>query len=337
MAPTKNIFQFPELLEAVLLQVPPVIVHTTCRLVCKGWKDIIETTPALNHYTKTGLWLPDKIHKDLNVKQPLPEAYNAFTPMALDVLQLYWRKLEALTVKALEYDYIREEDASEENPVPTPSRLPVVKNIGSLLKTFQSVVRHVQLLRPGFTYIHFKKFTKNWDARIYNSNGEVQAVKIEIPENNTNPLLEIMAQMGLSVWNATKSDAYDYNPDGIVPRHENGEVKAYILIIVDYKLNSAELMMQEAERKHKQELQRKEHRKMAKDAIRARSQALVQDGFGPLDDDTEEDNWEEKERRIHDEYEKAQGTKVFKELLRFGDYAPHRPVLVIRGTNYGFT
>ncbi|KAK6521765.1 hypothetical protein TWF506_001968 [Arthrobotrys conoides] len=336
MNTAKVVFNLPELLEAILLQVPPVTVHTTCRLVCNQWKDTIETTPALTHYTKTGLWLPDRTSKEI-VEQPLPEPFCAFTPMVIDVFQIYWRKLEALTVKTLEDDYITEEDESEESLAPTPSRLPVVKKIGSLLKTFQSVSQHVQLLRPGLTYIKTKRFTKNWNARIYNSNGEVQAVKTGIPDNHTYPVFEIMAQIGLSVWNATKSDAYDYNPDGVVPKHENGEVKAYVLIIVDYKADTLEPLLRETKRKEDEELQRMQHRKLAKDAIRARSQALVQEGFRPLDDDTDEDTWEDQEKRAHDEYERMEGTKVFKELLRFGDYAPHRPVIVIRGTNYGFT
>ncbi|KAF3318190.1 hypothetical protein TWF173_008924 [Orbilia oligospora] len=337
MTTAEDVFELPELLESVLLQVPPVIVHTTCRLVCKQWQEIIETTPALGHYTKTGLWLPDKVFKNANTEQTLPEPFCAFTPMAIDVLQIYWRKLEAVTVKTLEEDHITEEDGSDETSAPTPSRLPVVQKIDSLLKIFDSVCQHIQLLRPGFIYITSKSFTKNWNARIYNSDGEVQAVKNGIPESSNNPTLEVMAQIALSVWNATKSDAYDYNPDGIVPKHEDGEVKAYVLMIVDYKVDKIEPMMKEAKRKDKEELKRQEHRKWAKKTIRFRSEALVEEGYRPLEDDTDEDTWEDQERKAHAAYERIQGTKVFKELIRFGDYPPHRPVIVIRGTNYGYT
>ncbi|KAK6350525.1 hypothetical protein TWF718_003716 [Orbilia javanica] len=337
MPATQDIFQLPELLEAVLLQLPPVIVYTTCRLVCSQWKETIETTPALNHYTETGLWLPDKACQDQNVEQRLPEPFSAFTPMAMDVLQIYWRKLDDLAVKTMEDDYIGDEDAPGEDLGPAPSRLYIIREIAALLNAFGPVCEHIRLLRPGFTYIKSKRFTKNWEARIYNSDGEARAVKANIPDKSPIPLLEIMAQMGLSIWNAIKSDTYDYNPDGIVPRHEDGDVKAYILIIVDYKVDTPALVVQEVERKNKEELKRAEHRKQTKSIIRARSQALVQDGFRPLEDDTDEDAWEDQEKKAHEEYEKTQGTKVFKELLRFGDYAPHRPVLVIRGTNYGFT
>ncbi|KAK6534901.1 hypothetical protein TWF281_006200 [Arthrobotrys megalospora] len=327
-----DIFQLPEILEAILLRVPPVTVQTTCRQVCQHWKVVIETTPALRYYTETGLWLPDR---EYNIERPLPEPFCAFTPMAIDMLQMYWRKLDAIAIKL--HDNSNQDDTTPTYQLWTPVRMPLIQKIGELLAQFQPICQKIRLLRPGFSYIKYKKFTKNWIAYVYNSNGEVAAVRETIPETDPNPFFEILSQMGRCIWNTTKSESYDYNPDGIVPKHPDGEIKAYLLFIVDYKADTSELEMKEAERKDKEELLRQQDRKRIKKIIRERSRQLVRDGYGPLDDDTEEDAWEEEERIAHAAYEKKVGTKVFRELLRFGDYEPHRPVVVIRGTNYGYT
>ncbi|KAK6506751.1 hypothetical protein TWF481_005211 [Arthrobotrys musiformis] len=220
---------------------------------------------------------------------------------------------------------------------PVATRLHLITKIRDLLGSFRGICDHIQLLRPELELITYQKYTKNWVPRIYNYDGEAQAITTGIALNDRNKLFEMMTQLGLSLWNVTKSDAYDYNPDGVVPKHANGETKAYILFILDYKTNSREVMIQEAARKDMEESKRREDRKRVKSVIRDRSQALARRGFRPLDDDTVEDAWEQEDYTQHLEYEGREGTKVFKELIRFGDYAPHRPVVVLRGTNYGFT
>ncbi|KAK6362230.1 hypothetical protein TWF730_005926 [Orbilia blumenaviensis] len=336
MTITNNVFQLPEILEAILLRVPPVTVNTTCRLICKHWYNVIEGTPAMRHYTSTGLWFPDRERGVDQLVQQLPEPFNAFTPMSLDLLQIYWRKLDAIAIKSPDPRPSFGED-SLEYEVMKPTRIPLLQKIYALLAQFQCICKHVQLLRPEFSFIKYKKFSKNWTARVYTSAEEIQAIKDTPSEQDPNPLIEIMRQMGLSIWNATKSDAYDYNPDGIIPKHEDGEVKAYLLFIVDYKAIGTDIRIEETKRKDTEELLRLQDRKRIKSIIRARSLALVQEGYRPLDDDTDEDVWEEEEKFAHERYEQQEGTKVFRELLRFGDYAPHRPVVVIRGTNYGYT
>ncbi|EPS40376.1 hypothetical protein H072_5804 [Dactylellina haptotyla CBS 200.50] len=324
--PTRvDIFLLPELLEAVLLRVPPVLVQTKCRLVCRDWKGMIENTPALKHYSKTGLWLPDT---EDGPKQFLNEPVSAFTPIAFDVLQLFWRKLEAHAVK--------HQDISDPY---APDRKPLIDKIGELLKKFEPICRSIDLLRPGLFCLRYTRFKKNW-VTVFHPGDEMDQLRdVFLKDAEDKPLITMMEQISHDVWNSTRSCEFDYNPDGIIPKHSTGEIKAYFLFIVEYTVENEKQEQEEVKRKEKDELLRQRHRKEVRKMVEDRRRIGRERGE-PQDPDEEEENedeWEEEERKNHKELERRVGKKIFKELMRFGDYAPHRPVVVIRGTNYGYS
>ncbi|EPS39546.1 hypothetical protein H072_6727 [Dactylellina haptotyla CBS 200.50] len=50
-----RVFVIPELLEAIILRGPVDDIISTCKAVSKRWRDLINTSPHIRHYTKTGL------------------------------------------------------------------------------------------------------------------------------------------------------------------------------------------------------------------------------------------------------------------------------------------
>ncbi|KAF3925643.1 hypothetical protein ABW21_db0207801 [Orbilia brochopaga] len=144
---TSLIFLIPEITEQILLGVPAIDVQTTCRCVCKAWKDLIETSsPALRYYSTTGLRLstiqsrkstddcansqyppeaclldtqddseidPAELPADyydlmmdidldplLHLDQPLPH----ITPLAVQVISMFWKKLVRNALITTEHD-----------------------------------------------------------------------------------------------------------------------------------------------------------------------------------------------------------------------------------------
>ncbi|KAF3919050.1 hypothetical protein ABW21_db0202330 [Orbilia brochopaga] len=75
----------PEITEDILLQVPAICLITTCRSVCRAWKTLIETSPQLVHYSRTGLPLPRPGHTTKCIPQ--------ITPLAIYILGCFWAKL----------------------------------------------------------------------------------------------------------------------------------------------------------------------------------------------------------------------------------------------------
>ncbi|KAK6349639.1 hypothetical protein TWF696_005921 [Orbilia brochopaga] len=145
---TSLIFLIPEITEQILLGVPAIDVQTTCRCVCKAWKDLIETSsPALRYYATTGLRLSTlQSHKStdadcadakyppeaclldahgnlevelggleddyydltldidldplLHLDQPPPH----ITPLAVQVISMFWKKLVRNALITTEHD-----------------------------------------------------------------------------------------------------------------------------------------------------------------------------------------------------------------------------------------
>ncbi|KAK6541385.1 hypothetical protein TWF694_007198 [Orbilia ellipsospora] len=321
-----DIFLLPELVEAILLRVPTVVVLTKCRLVCHRWKYMIENTPALKHYTRTGLWLPD--NETDGPKQSLPEPISAFTPIAIDVLQLFWRQLEPHSLKH-----------QDPRDIYAPDRRPLIETIGRLLRKFEPISRHIDMLRPGLSCLQYTRFKKNWVTVSHRADEIDRLKEVFLKGSDDRPIVTMMEQISHDVWNSTRSAEFDYNPDGVVPRHASGEIKAYFLFIVEYTVDKDEQEKKEVVRKDKDEMKRQKHRKEVRKMVEERRRVGRERGEpqDPEEEEENEDEWEEEERRTHKEWEKLVGKKVFKELMRFGDYAPHRPVVVIRGTNYGYS
>ncbi|KAK6506890.1 hypothetical protein TWF481_005348 [Arthrobotrys musiformis] len=101
--PTPPIFLIPELAEKILLEVPALQVLTTCRAVCKTWRDLIDTSsPDLKYYSTSGLKRPSTCTSNIvagpSRPRQRPPPYLAphpqlLTPIAVDVLTIFWKKL----------------------------------------------------------------------------------------------------------------------------------------------------------------------------------------------------------------------------------------------------
>ncbi|KAF3934544.1 hypothetical protein ABW19_dt0208447 [Dactylella cylindrospora] len=100
------LFLIPELLTQILLSVPPIQVLTSCRRVSRTWKALIETSPELIYYTKTGYtdFKPGAgakfdIDERLADRTATPnenisnKPMFTLTPVAQDALQIIWERL----------------------------------------------------------------------------------------------------------------------------------------------------------------------------------------------------------------------------------------------------
>ncbi|EPS45540.1 hypothetical protein H072_464 [Dactylellina haptotyla CBS 200.50] len=82
----------PEILELILLHIPAIELLTTCHAVCKKWKNIIETSEEVGFYATTGLRKSELKIYPRGTKN-VDEIPRFATPMALEVLSRFWRKL----------------------------------------------------------------------------------------------------------------------------------------------------------------------------------------------------------------------------------------------------
>ncbi|KAK6510914.1 hypothetical protein TWF506_010002 [Arthrobotrys conoides] len=89
---TPSVFLIPEVLELIMLELPAITVLTTCRGVCKSWKSLIEMAPDLKYYSLTGLKRSKQRQAEIAARQ-LPD--QIITPMALELLSAFWKKLAA--------------------------------------------------------------------------------------------------------------------------------------------------------------------------------------------------------------------------------------------------
>ncbi|EPS45538.1 hypothetical protein H072_463 [Dactylellina haptotyla CBS 200.50] len=94
----------PKFLEIIFPYLPAITLLTTCQAVCKTWKHLIEESPNVNFYARTGIQ-----RKGIYAQQVDPTANRALqitqatkilnslprltTPMAMEVLSRFWRKL----------------------------------------------------------------------------------------------------------------------------------------------------------------------------------------------------------------------------------------------------
>ncbi|KAF3925415.1 hypothetical protein AA313_de0203293 [Arthrobotrys entomopaga] len=91
-----NCLLIPEILEMVLINIPPIQVITT-RRVCKTWASLINTSPTLKSYTTTGL----SLNETQIPKQRFTNDYGGgwyfprspVTPLAKSILDRIWTKI----------------------------------------------------------------------------------------------------------------------------------------------------------------------------------------------------------------------------------------------------
>ncbi|EPS37488.1 hypothetical protein H072_8773 [Dactylellina haptotyla CBS 200.50] len=103
-----------EILELILLNVPPLSLITNFRLVCKTWNSLLETSASLKYYATTGLYLdcaPKPSDRPSRISN-LP----IVTPLAFDILEIFWRKLIQITIDLRTKAEFPISDDNEANP-----------------------------------------------------------------------------------------------------------------------------------------------------------------------------------------------------------------------------
>ncbi|KAF3934552.1 hypothetical protein ABW19_dt0209011 [Dactylella cylindrospora] len=83
---TPEIFIPLEILEMILLHLSRVDLVTSCRGVNKRWKNVIETSAAVQRHFTTA-------HR--MIKQPCPCYHLHITPLALEVMSVFWHRITA--------------------------------------------------------------------------------------------------------------------------------------------------------------------------------------------------------------------------------------------------
>ncbi|KAF3230365.1 hypothetical protein TWF192_009797 [Orbilia oligospora] len=131
--PTSSIFLIHEVLEGILLEVPAIDLILNCRAVCKTWKDLIESTsPDLKYYSLSGLRRTSaSASATENEEEKRPETptlppwvdptptYHTvakpnpiLTPLALDILRIFWKRMVKKNVKTRKARPVKEEQPS---------------------------------------------------------------------------------------------------------------------------------------------------------------------------------------------------------------------------------
>ncbi|KAK6514604.1 hypothetical protein TWF281_004801 [Arthrobotrys megalospora] len=85
-----SILLIPELLELVLVSLPPVEVLTTCRAVCRLWRDLIDTSPVI----KFSSWRAESI-PGRQAPRVTPKSYQR-NPLVLEILSNFWIRLNTI-------------------------------------------------------------------------------------------------------------------------------------------------------------------------------------------------------------------------------------------------
>lgn len=122
-----SIFLIPEIFEKILLDVPAIDVIARCRGVCITWKEFIEVSPDLKYYSLSGLRRPRPAARATQKKAsrtaPIGTEHmvsgpsrvadrwssnsesepqtEILTPLALEVLSIFWNRLVEQTVATL--------------------------------------------------------------------------------------------------------------------------------------------------------------------------------------------------------------------------------------------
>ncbi|EWC47420.1 hypothetical protein DRE_00388 [Drechslerella stenobrocha 248] len=167
------------LVEQILLNTPALVVLTTCRHVCRAWKHLIETSPALKFYSTTGLHQESLRNLQATFAEP------QITPLAVDIISCFWWKLaqEAAYVKARDIDEAAPAKDAARNfngvwfakPL-AGSRRRVQERISTLAAQFEDTINRVPFALPEIPGQELSlrlKFTSNWNSipwKLYRNN-----------------------------------------------------------------------------------------------------------------------------------------------------------------------
>ncbi|KAF3909948.1 hypothetical protein ABW20_dc0104228 [Dactylellina cionopaga] len=90
-----NAFFIPEILEQILYDVPWIELVTTCRAVCKVWREVLDTSPTLKRYKETGERSPLSTSKTDEPDDEIQgkNIIEMLTPAAILVILRFQRRL----------------------------------------------------------------------------------------------------------------------------------------------------------------------------------------------------------------------------------------------------
>lgn len=142
----------PEILEQILLYLPPKALLTRFRLICKSWTSLITTSTALKYYSTTSTLLPTS-ERQIKWYQYLYD----FNPVFLDVLYRFWKRLIPLWVK-----YKESEDSGEEEK--DRVNVAFVREIEVLYLRYLHIFSTVPMLHPVYWETRQRVIPVNWGA-----------------------------------------------------------------------------------------------------------------------------------------------------------------------------
>ncbi|KAK6330010.1 hypothetical protein TWF718_003437 [Orbilia javanica] len=86
-----NPLLIPELLELVLSALPALEVLTTCRTICKLWRDLIDTSPTIKYTTWRSEFPPGR-----TTGPKVTETTYQRNPLVLELLSNFWARLNTI-------------------------------------------------------------------------------------------------------------------------------------------------------------------------------------------------------------------------------------------------
>ncbi|KAJ6263424.1 hypothetical protein Dda_1987 [Drechslerella dactyloides] len=97
---SSSVFSIDEILEQIMLELPAVMVLTTCRGVCRDWRELVDSSWALRYYSRMGCKRLSS--RERTVGESSSEKWYTIRPMVLEVLRAFWKKLarEVITTEA---------------------------------------------------------------------------------------------------------------------------------------------------------------------------------------------------------------------------------------------
>ncbi|KAK6349520.1 hypothetical protein TWF696_005805 [Orbilia brochopaga] len=253
VAETHRVLKVPELVESILLYAPPETVQTKCRAVCRTWKAVIETSPALIYYTRTGLHKPDNAgasgHESIPAIVPIddipsPDKTGIFTPMGIQVLTAFWRRLLPSILDEVDF---RDKPAIASDG---ERRVDLLHRNESMIESlFSGITERTTLLRPGFKFQQVTVIPTGWEFAESTDHVEqslTEALPLSDPDR---PLENILHHLASTVALYARPDR---EKGARTPLRAYDNVRKYLLFEVSYTAANRDIEAVEARRKHQE-------------------------------------------------------------------------------------
>ncbi|KAK6540203.1 hypothetical protein TWF694_009022 [Orbilia ellipsospora] len=204
-----NCLLIPEILEMVLLNVPPIQVIASQR-VCKTWHSLTITSPTLISYTTTGVSLADsKVSKERFSNEYGGRWYfprSPITPLSKSILDRLWTRVLPDALKT----WNRPKDE-------IPDRKKLAETISHLYDTFTPICDKVPLLFPEAEFVHIRPSWKRWvpwcDCREAESEFKAMFEHKMCPTDTHSPLRSAMDQVLVAAYSKVPRGLSDRFPE----------------------------------------------------------------------------------------------------------------------------